>query len=262
LVEHLVYTERVGGSSPSPPTILNPAVVRMMLTKLPLCVNAGYFWRGLFAAAGLCLAGEAAHAGSQPMEFRVAPLQSSECGVKCPNVVVADGVIEPNTPDTFVDFARAAARAPNLKSVMLINSPGGNVVASMEFGAKLRELGMAAIVAGYGYDGIRAGATPGECVSACVYALMGAVRRVAPAQSRVALHRMSVVETEAPSRGRTGTVSRKYADGRLVDIVARYAQQMGVSPQVVLQAESLEPDHIRSLSSSEMRRWRLAQPKL
>ena len=38
---------------------------------------------------------------------------------------------------------------------MLINSPGGNVVASMEFGAALRELGMAAIVAGYGSDGMR-----------------------------------------------------------------------------------------------------------
>ena len=132
----------------------------------------------------------------------------------------------------------------------------------MEFGVKLRQLGMAAIVAGYGYDGMSAGPTPGECVSACVYALMGAVRRVAPAQSRVALHRMSVTQAEAPGRGHMGSVSRRFADGQLVHIVARYAQQMGVSPQVVLQAESLDPDHIRALSSKEMRRWRLATPKL
>jgi hypothetical protein len=91
---------------------------------------------------------------------------------------------------------------------------------------------------------------------------MGAVRRVAPMQSRVALHRMSVMQTEASTRGHGGSVTRRFADGRLVDIVARYAQQMGVSPEVVRQAESLEPDHIRSLSSSEMRRWRLASPKL
>ena len=51
---------------------------------------------------------------------------------------------------------------PNLKSLMLINSPGGNVVASMEFGAELRQLGMAAIVAGYGSDGMKAGPTPGN----------------------------------------------------------------------------------------------------
>jgi hypothetical protein len=217
------------------------------------------------AALGVALfvaAPSLAQAGSQPMQFHVAPLQSENCGVKCPNVVVADGVIEPDTPEAFIDFARQAARTSNLKSVMLINSPGGNVVASMEFGASLRQLGMAAIVAGYGYDGARAGPTPGECVSACVYALMGAVRRVAPEQSRVALHRMSVLESQMPTRGGSGSVSRKYADERLVDIVARYARHMGVSPDVVLQAEALDADHIRALSPSEMKRWRLATPKL
>ena len=210
----------------------------------------------------LCLGPGLARADSAPMQFRVEPLQSGNCGYNCPNVVVADGVIEPNTPQEFVDFARQAARAPNLRAVMLINSPGGNVVASMEFGAKLRQLGMAAVVAGYGYDGQRSGATPGECVSACVYALMGAVRRVAPAESRVALHRMSVSQSEGPARGHAGFVSRRFADTRLVGIVARYARQMGVSPDVVMQAESLEPDHIRALSQREMKRWRLASPKL
>jgi len=217
------------------------------------------------AALSVALAGLApglAEAGSQPMRFQVEPLQSRDCGYKCPNVVVADGVIEPDTPQQFIDFARSAARGSNLKSVMLINSPGGNVVASMEFGAKLRELGMAAIVASYGSDGMQAGPTPGECVSACVYALMGAVKRVAPEQSRVALHRMSVSQSETPTRGHMGSVTRRFADGRLVDIVARYARTMGVSPEVVLQAESQDPDHIRALSSAEMRRWRLASPKL
>jgi len=235
------------------------------MRALRLCLRhrllrgAGKALLGIVLACG---APAIAQAGSEPMRFLVEPLESADCGYKCPNVVVADGVIEPDTPEVFVDFARQAARSPNLKSVMLINSPGGNVVASMEFGVKLRELGMAAIVAGYGHDGTRSGATPGECVSACVYALMGAVRRVAPQQSRVALHRMSVVQSDAPMRGHVGSVSRRFADGRLVDIVARYAVQMGVNPEVVRQAEALEPDHIRSLSSGEMRRWRLASPKL
>jgi hypothetical protein len=219
-------------------------------------VKAGLAALALFAAA------PAAEAGSQPMQFRVEPLQGADCGYRCPNVVVADGVIEPDTPQTFIDFAREASRASNLKSVMLINSPGGNVVASMEFGASLRQLGMSAIVAGYGSDGARAGPTAGECVSACVYALMGAVRRVAPQQSRVALHRMSVTQSEPPTRSHPGVYSRRYADERLVDIVARYAKQMGVSPDVVRQAESLDADHIQMVSAGQMRRWRLATPKL
>jgi hypothetical protein len=214
-------------------------------------------------AAVLTLAGVSpALADSSPMRFHVAPLQTENCGRRCPNVVVADGVIEPDTPEVFVDFARQAAHAPNLKAVMLLNSPGGNVVASMEFGVKLRQLGMAAIVASYGGDGMRAGPTPGQCVSACVYALMGAVRRVAPPQSRVALHRMSAPKDVHLGRGGAGAVARRLADPRLVGIVERYARQMGVSADVVMQAESLQPDHVRTLSAREMRRWRLAASKL
>jgi hypothetical protein len=216
----------------------------------------------MLALAAAMLTPAAAEAGSQPMQFRVEPLQSADCGYRCPSVVVADGVIEPDTPEAFVDFARQAAQSNNLKSVLLINSPGGNVVASMELGVKLRELGMSAIVAGYGYDGAKSGPTAGECVSACVYTLMGAVRRVAPEQSRVALHRMSVAQAEVSTRSHEGGVTRRFADKRLVDIVAKYAQQMGVSPEVVRQAEVLDPDHIRMLSPGEMRRWRLATPKL
>jgi hypothetical protein len=223
---------------------------------------SGWRVQAALGAALVCFGPALARADSGPMRFHVEPLQTASCGYNCPNVVVADGVIEPDTPQEFVDFARQAAHAPNLRAVMLINSPGGNVVASMEFGSKLRQLGMAAIVASYGYDGQRAGATAGECVSACVYALMGAVRRVAPAESRVALHRMSVSQSGAPTRGHAGFVSRRFADPRLVAIVARYARQMGVSPDVVIQAESLQPDHIRSLSQREMKRWRLASPKL
>jgi hypothetical protein len=230
-------------------------------SRVGRCGHVAAVWASL-ALAGALFASGVARADSAPMRFRVEPLQAADCGYRCPNVVVADGVIEPDTPDAFLDFAKQAAHGANLKSVLLINSPGGNVVASMEFGVKLRELGMSAIVAGYGYDGMRAGPTAGECVSACVYALMGAVKRVAPQQSRVALHRMSVSQSEAPTRGHEGAVTRRYADQRLVDIVARYAQQMGVSPEVVRQAESLDADHIRMLSSGEMRRWRLATPKL
>ncbi len=192
------------------------------------------------------------------MRFEVDRLDTPDCGVKCPNVVVADGVIEPDTPAAFIDFARSAALSPNLKSVLLINSPGGNVVASMELGAVLRRLKMAAVVASYGYEGSRGGPVAGECVSACVYALMGAVRRIAPPASKVALHRMSVATTEIATRGHTGGITKRFADNRLVDVVAAYARRMGVDPNVVITAESLRADNIRLLSGREMQRWRLA----
>ena len=106
-------------------------------------------------------------------------------------------MIEEDTPQAFVDFAREASLSQKLRSVIFINSPGGNVVASMELGNAFRRLRAAAIVAGFASQGGRSGPVAGQCLSACVYALMGAFRRVVPSASRVGLHRMSIVQPEA-----------------------------------------------------------------
>jgi hypothetical protein len=195
-----------------------------------------------------------ARADQSPMHFSVASLDDSACGSRCPRVLVADGVIEPETPLAFIDFATQAAATSKLRGVVLINSPGGNVLASMELGAAFRKLRIAAIVAGYASVDGSEGPVAGECVSACVYALMGAVRRVAPPVSRIALHRMSVTL----STGLFGGSTRELADQHLVALVARYARRMGVDPALVWTAEAQSPDNIHVLSPSEIRRWRLA----
>jgi len=193
------------------------------------------------------------------MTFRVTRMDSPECGYKCPEVVVADGVIEQDTPLAFVEFAKTAAYASNLHSVVFLNSPGGNVVASMELGMAFRSLHFAAVIAGFTSTGAVSGPVAGECASACVYAFMGAVRRVAPAESRVALHRMSVVMADQSPQG---SVYRRFADPQMVTLLARYAARMGVNPAIVRTAEALPPDHILTLSPKEIARWRLASPKL
>ena len=238
MVEHLVYTERVGGSSPSPPTTASKWCAVFWLVAL-----MSFGWAGLIGKA---------HAEANPMTFSIADLVEPECGSRCPKVVVAQGVIEAETPNDFLRFARAAALANGLRAVVFIDSPGGNVVGSMELGVAFRRLRLAAVVAGYANSGGISGLVAGECVSACVYALMGAVRRVAPAMSRVALHRMSI----APETAAGGV--RRYADARLVELVVNYARRMGVNPMVVRAAESLPPDHVRLLSARELRTWGLA----
>ena len=59
--------------------------------------------------------------------------------------------------------------------------------------------------------------------------MMGAVRRVAPPGSEVALHRMSIVETEGDGWFGQRT-TRSFADAPMVAVLARYARRMGVSP--------------------------------
>ena len=106
-----------------------------------------------------------------------------------------------------------AARTQNLKSVMLINSPGGNVVAS-------DGVWRAAAPVGHGRDrgqlrlGRNAGGADGGRMRFGLRLRAdgrGAAR--APQQSHVALHRMSVSESEPPGRGKPATVSRRLADG-------------------------------------------------
>ena len=160
---------------------------------------------------------------------------------------------------------RASGRAyAELKSVMLINSPGGNVVASMEFGAKLRQLGMAAIVAGYGYDGIAGGADAGRMrfgLRLCADGRACAAWR--RTQSRVALHRMSVdADRGADARPCSARSAAGSPTGGWSTSSPATRSRWASARRSCVQAESLDPDHIRSLSSGEMRRWRLATPKL
>jgi hypothetical protein len=244
LAEHLVYTERVGGSSPSPPT-------RLGLLKA-LSGLAGF----IFLAA-LAPGPAAAQEHGAPMSFHVASLESHECGRHCPDVIVADGVIEAETPQAFVDFLKSGSADAKLRRIVFFNSRGGNVVASMVFGHILRELRIAGVVGRFDGGG-DPGPYVGECLSACVYALMGAVRRIAPIGSEVGLHRMSIIESEGGGLFGLPRVTRGFADPPMVAVLGRYAKRMGVDPALVRTAESLPPDTVHVLSRDEMRRWSLA----
>ena len=237
MVEHLVYTERVGGSSPSPPT---SRVVNGVLALWVACLALA--WCGSAQAA--------------TMTFRVEPLMATNCGARCPHVIVAEGVIETDTPQTFIDFLKERSEDDKLRRIVFLNSPGGNVVASMVFGHILRGLHVAAVVGRFGSGEVRP--YVGECLSACVYAMMGAVRRVAPSGSEVALHRMSIVESEGGGWGGPSHVTRSFADAPMVAILKRYARRMGVNPNLVALAESLPPDSVHVLTRDEMRRWSFA----
>jgi len=189
------------------------------------------------------------------MTFRVVSLEAPGCGAQCPQVVVADGVIEQTTPQAFVDFARQASLSERLRSVVFLNSPGGNVMASMELGYAFRRLRAAAIVAGYASEKGRSGPVSGRCLSACVYALMGAFRRAVPSGSWVGLHRMWLPQ---PSEEQTQGEERGLAEPRQVAQLAKYAARMGVAPALVYRAESLPPGVLQILTPQEIARWRLA----
>jgi hypothetical protein len=240
----VVYTERVGGSSPSLPTTTSGAI-RRSRHALALALLGSLLFTHFALAQGA------------PMRFRLARVEAGHCAADCPRIIVAEGVIEQETPQAFVDFVKSAAEERGARGVVLLSSPGGRVVASMELGAELRKMHAAVIVARSLREGGRDLTAAGQCMSACVYAMMGGIKRIVPPESRVGIHRMSREDAITAGRG-ARPLTRSFASDDMVGALADYAAEMGVNPEVIRTAERISPDQIHILTAQELRRWRLA----
>ena len=216
--------------------------------------------KAVLAALGLMVWASAAQAAAD-MRFRLIPYGSqSECARNCPLVIVAEGEIRADTPARFRAFVESQRRNPRFHAVVILNSPGGVVEASMMLGRMFRATNVLAIVA-RPLQGQQSGTrlAAGRCYSACVYALMGAAKRVVPPQSNVGIHRMHLDE-----RGRgavAGVPARRvYGTPAWVERLSNYAWEMGISRDLIATAETIEPEKIRVLTQSELQGWRLAVP--
>ena len=165
----------------------------------------------------------------------------------------AAGQITASTPDAFRRLAGAKRGI-----VIFIDSPGGSVAAAMKLGAMFHRYGVTAVVAGVTGAGAGGSMTAAGCFSACVYALMGASRRVVPAQSEVGIHEMSPSTPTARYDGSAGADDLAIEHEAMRAILVRYAVRMGVDPSVIVAAESIPPGDLRILSQAEIRKWRLA----
>ena len=235
LVEHLVYTERVGGSSPSPPT--SPRRIALALAA------AARRWLRLVAALALAAAGAVAgagRAGADDVPRRSASTRRRAAS-KCPRS----------------RRRRRRDRDGNAAGVRRFRPRGGAVAEAAkrdpsQFARRQRRR----------FDGAgqrvpprcarrpsspasprRAdapGPVAGQCLSACVYALMGASARRAEREPRRAAPHVDRPARGGPTRG-AANVGPASPIRRLVAVLARYARRMGVNPALVWRAESLAP---------------------
>ena len=258
-VEHLVYTERVGGSNPSPPT----RVGRLgPVRRFALAATAVFV--GL---AGVSLPARAA----EPMSFQIERIKSAESCTRhrcTPAVTVdaiaADGEINNDTAGDFATFLQEHSQDPNLRPLILIHSPGGTVVGAMQLGFAFRRINAVVVVARtVGVEGSdQAHIAPGYCMSACVYAFFGGTRRIViPSVGRLGIHRMAIYgHVRDPAGGESTT--RSYGSSDLVTALAQYTKAMGIDPQVIDEAETIPPESIHIMSAREIARWRVATPHL
>ncbi|MGP0059176.1 MAG: hypothetical protein ACLPID_07820 [Beijerinckiaceae bacterium] len=212
----------------------------------------------LFGALILVFAGAGHGARADEMSFSIATIgDPSICGRTCPAIITAEGEITNATPTAFVDFLQHNALRSGLHAVVLLNSPGGKVVASMEFGKILRRLGAAVIVA-RAEPSASGALLAGRCFSACVYAFMGGKKRVIPIQSEVGIHRMFTYEYAWDGYGILGGRRRRFDNGGMAAVLSRYSGMMGISPQLISTAEHITPDRLHIMSRAEIARWNLA----
>jgi hypothetical protein len=213
--------------------------------------------------AALGVSGLPAATRASEMVFGLVTLEDGTCGARCPRVVVASGRIDSSSDKTFLAFARRLPDEENIRTVVLLDSPGGNVAASMRLGAIWRKLKLAVVVARPRImaRGRADAVLAGGCYSSCVYALMGGATRVVPAGSKVGVHRMHRLTYERDPAG--GVMSaRQLAGDRILSGMKGYARRMGIDPRLIALAESISPDDMRVLTAGEIRRFRLGRPRL
>jgi hypothetical protein len=197
------------------------------------------------------------------MTFRLASYGSAAmCGQRCPEVISAEGEITNDTPRAFLAFVAHNLDDGRMRSVVFLHSPGGGVAASMRLGEIFRKMKVLAIVARMlPARGATMPLADARCFSACVYALMGAKKRVVPPSSLVGIHRMFFYDYSRDPLTGEETARRTLGTKDFVAKLSDYARSMGVSRDLVRTAETIDPDHVHIVTPRELRRWRLGSQK-
>ncbi|MGL5113746.1 MAG: hypothetical protein ACRC7C_00350, partial [Beijerinckiaceae bacterium] len=127
-------------------------------------------------------------------------------------------------------------------------------------GRVLRAIKATVIVArGSAGSGGSYGAVNGACASACVFSLMGGVRRVVPDDSKVAVHWVS--EPKPQLYGTNVILPRDGAKGDDDEgerILRGYMREMGVRPELATFIRKVPHSSIHFMKPNEITQFRLA----
>lgn len=155
-----------------------------------------------------------------------------KCGAKCPEWIVAQGVITPNTPARFRQALDAMGRE---KLPVILDSPGGDLDAALAIGRMIRTEGLTTAVGRSEAQGCAprddsckdsrpqeapyAGFVtwPADCAGACLLVLSGGVKRAGYWITQAAL--------PSPDTFKSRTVGADPAT-----LIGAYFAEMGISP--------------------------------
>src|SRR5271156_4786863 len=157
--------------------------------------------------------------------------------------ISAEGEITAETPAAFERFLDKDALIFKRQAIV-INSPGGSVVAAIRLGEIIRENHFLTTVARTVTSGRSifqghisySSTAAGECVSACVFALAGGVERFLADGSRVGVHQISV-DFKSIYNAKVVAVEdldRTFASSQIaIGLAISHFLEMGVDPSIV-----------------------------
>lgn len=207
---------------------------------------------------------EAQATRSEPTSMRFEWVQEGPpdvCGSQCREWVAATG---PITGDTARDFQFFSEVRDLRGATLVLDSGGGSVLASLELGRRVRQLGMKTTVGrtiklSSSEAEPRAKFSPrGECASMCVFVLLGGVHRVVPPEARIMVHQIWPGSKRYDASAETYTAEEMVRIQRDVGRIAKYTVEMGGDIELFELAMRIPPwERLRSLSQAELRRLRL-----
>ena len=205
----------------------------------------------------------------RPMIFFVAKGAPNACGAGCREWIAAEGTIDPDAAQRFRDFLAAL---PRRDLPVFINSTGGSAGQSAGLGKILRDHRMTAGVGRTIPEGCgnavpvddacrrvmqskrehpaRLLTSGARCLSACVYAIVGASVRQVARDAQLGIHSVRLV----PIPGRSPTMPVLGVDD-IHQLLKRYLVEMGVDPALIDAAAKISHDKIRYMSRDEIARF-------
>ena len=169
------------------------------------------------------------------------------CYRHCPSTIFAQGVFARDTAEKFAAFI---VRYP--ATVLAFDSDGGDPLAAMAMGKKIREARIDTVIHGSDFHActyssrgetcalVKRG--PSGCYSACSYAFMGGQVRTVEARAKFGVHQL---------RGTNADIGESSAQ-TMTAVLARYLDLMGIDRRVLDFASLTRADNMHMLTKQQL----------
>lgn len=152
--------------------------------------------------------------------------------------IFLEGVIDHDAPRRFETYLQTNKVPP--RSLVILNSPGGDLLAGIQLGRLFRQYGLTTDV------GVKPPNTPqrfnvlpGGCFSSCSYAYLGGVFRYMQKDSKYGVHRFARRTTDASDSDVAQIASA---------LIVEYLSAMGINPALFKASVVASPAEMNELS--------------